>query len=68
MGIGEWLLAGLVAVAFGFVILRPDLWGRRGRSSGGDGDTVVGVGVNAHPHFDDDDDSESGEDGDRPGD
>ena len=68
MGIGEWLLAGLVAVAFAFVILRPDLWGRRGRSSDGGGDTVVGVGVNAHDDGDDDDDSESGEGSDRTGD
>ncbi len=44
MGVGEWLLAGLVFVGFAFVILRPDLWGRRGPgSSQSDGGTAVGV-------------------------
>lgn len=35
---GEWLLAGVVVLVFAFVILRPDLWGKRGDgSSGGEG-------------------------------
>lgn len=31
MGLAEWILAGVVALGFGFVILRPDQWGRRDR-------------------------------------
>ena len=67
MGVSEWLLAGLVVVIFAFVILRPDLWGKRGRgSSDGGGDTAVGVHMDGR-HQDNDSDSD-GDGGDGGGD
>jgi hypothetical protein len=60
MGWGEWLLAGLVAVVFAFVILRPDMWGRGDRRNS-DGGTATGVDSSGRRH--DDDDSDGGGDG-----
>jgi hypothetical protein len=61
MGLGEWLLAGLVVVIFAFVILRPDLWNKRGRRHSSDGgSTAVGVDATSRRH---DGDSDSGSDG-----
>jgi hypothetical protein len=66
MGVGEWLLAGLVAALFAFVILRPDLWGKRGRGSPRtDEDTAVGVHMDGrhHDHDGSDSDGDGGGDG-----
>jgi hypothetical protein len=64
MGWGEWLLAGLVVVIFAFVILRPDLWGRRDRRRA-DGGTAVGVdGTGRRRDDDNDGDSSDGGGGD----
>jgi hypothetical protein len=37
MGVGEWVLTGLVVLIFAFVILRPDRWRKRDRTGDGDG-------------------------------
>ena len=50
MGIAEWALAALVAIAVIFVILRPDLWGKHDGGNSDGGHSVVGV----HPDEDDD--------------
>lgn len=64
MGWGEWLLAGLVALVFAFVILRPDLWRRTGsRRNRGDGGTSVGVDGTGRRDRDDDNDGDGGSDG-----
>lgn len=62
MGVGEWLLAGLVAVIFAFVILRPDRWGTRTRRRS-DGTTVGVDGTGRRDRDNDNDDSDGGSDG-----
>ena len=67
MGAGEWVLAGLVAVIFAFVILRPDRWGRSSRrrdsGDGGTSGTAVGVDGSSRRGRDNDNDSDNDSDG-----
>lgn len=61
MGVAEWFLAGLVALIFVFVILRPDRWGKRDRRRS-DG-TTVGVDGSSRRDRDNDNDSDGASDG-----
>jgi hypothetical protein len=60
MGVGEWVLAGLVVVIFVFVILRPDRWGKRDSGSGSEGGFYAADGRRR----DDDNNGDGGGDGD----
>ncbi len=59
MGIGEWLLTGFIVLIFAFVILRPDRWRKRDRSSDGEGGFYA-----ADSRRDDDNDMDADGDGD----